>query len=357
MVAPVAAAMEIGQKTGRRGLEISIRRPAVKKTLRLPSPALMKSQLLLLAAAVALSPCIRAQEAAPAPAKEEAPALPRLPWHMVNLWWSTKGEVTDFSEFSVDIDISHDIPAETYNLYISPFSGSINGTQIYGGIQSNVNGWDAMEPKDQKRLHGGPGFIFSRWSKKPDLTLADVRATPGGFVEAAGYEGHFVSGRRPYPWTAGKYTYSLRRMDTEMPNNVPHAWVGAFVKEHKSGKEIFVAALRFAGDILTHGGKNAAFLEFYATEKNHKAPDIAALPPLEVKFSNLRFNGAPAELTKVDASFIREDKARPDGLRSPISPNLVRVTASEDGREISCKLQNKIFPDAEEPNRALWKAQ
>ena len=317
----------------------------------------MKFDRVLLAALLALSPCIHAEESAPAAVEEKAPSLPRLPWHMVNLWWSTKGEVKGFSEFSVDIDISHDIPAETYNLYISPFSGTINDHLIYGGIQTNVNGWNAMEPKDQKRLHGGPGFIFSRWSKKPDLTLADVRATPGGFVEAAGYEGNFVSGRRPHAWTAGKYTYSLRRMDTETVEGTPRIWIGAFVKEHKSGKEIFVAALRFPGETLTHGGKNAAFLEFYATEKNHKAPEITKLPPLEVKFSNLRFNGAAAELSKVDASFIREDKTRPDGLRSPVSPNLVRVTASDDGREITCKLQNQIFPDTEEPNRTLWKAE
>ena len=78
----------------------------------------MKFDRVLLAALLALSPCIHAEESAPAATEEKAPALPRLPWHMVNLWWSTKGEVKDFSEFSVDIDISHDIPADTYNLYI-----------------------------------------------------------------------------------------------------------------------------------------------------------------------------------------------------------------------------------------------
>ena len=316
----------------------------------------MKSARILLAAALAFSPCAKAADPAPAEATKEAAPLPGLPWHMINLWWSTKGEVTDFSEFSVDIDISHDIPSETYNLYISPFSAQINGSLIYGGIQTNVNGWNAMEPKDHKRLHGGPGFIFSRWSDKPDLTMEDVRATPGGFVEAAGYEGNFVSGRRPYPWTAGKYTYSLRRMDTQLTEGVAHTWIGAFVKDYKTGKETYVAGLRFPGDTLVHSGKNAAFLEFYSTEKLHGAPDIAALPPLEVKFSNLRFNGAPAELTKVDAAFIRQQAKRPDGLSSPVSPNLMRVTASEDGREITCKLQNKVFPDAEEPNRTLWKA-
>ncbi|MFD0895179.1 hypothetical protein KBB96_00520 [Luteolibacter ambystomatis] len=314
----------------------------------------MKIRPLVLAALAAFTPVVRAADAAVETAPAETEKLPGLPWHMVNLWWHTKGEVRDFSEFSVDIDISTDIPADQYNLYISPFCGSINGSMIYGGIQTNCNGWDAMQPGDHKRLHGGHGFIFSRWSDKPDLTLADVRATPGGFVEAADYEGNFVSGRRPYPWTAGKYTFSLRRLDTQITDGKPFTWVGAFVHEHATHKDVFVNALRFPGDKLVHNGRNAAFLEFYSTEKLHKRPDIAALPPLEVKFSNLRFNGAPADLSKVDTAFIRQQMKRSDGLGAPISPNLMRVSSSEDGREITCRLQNKIFPDAEEPNRTLW---
>ncbi|MFD0894754.1 hypothetical protein KBB96_04945 [Luteolibacter ambystomatis] len=186
------------------------------------------------------------------------------------------------------------------------------------------------------------------------LTLADVRATSGGFVEAADYEGNFVSGRHPYPWTSGKYTFSLRRMDTQIVDGKPYTWVGAFVREHATSRDVFVNALRFPGEKLVHNGKNAAFLEFYSTERIYSPPDISTLPPLEIKLSNLRFNGMPADLTKVDAAFIRHDSKRPDGLGAPVSPNLIRVSASEDGREITCRLQNRIFPDSEEPNRTLW---
>lgn len=317
----------------------------------------MKFHHLLLAAATVFAPLAPAAEspATPPPAAEKA-RTPKLPWHMINLWWKTAGAVQDFSEFAIDVDISTAVPSDKYNLYISPFCGSINGSMFYGGIQSNCNGWNAAKPEDQKRLHGGPGFIFSRWSDKPDLTLGDVRATPGGFVEAAGYEGNFVSGRRPYPWTAGKYTFSLRRMDTQWLDGKAHTWVGAFVHEHTTGKNIFVNALRFPGESLVYNGSNAAFLEFYQTSEISKAPVIADLPPLEVKFSNYRVNGAPADLKAVDAKFIREEMKRADKLDTPISPNLVRVTASEDGREITCRLQNTVYADHEEPSRRLWPA-
>ncbi len=287
---------------------------------------------------------------------DEPAKLPRLPWHMVNLWWSNKGEVKDFTSFAVDVDISADMPSDTYNLYISPFTGSINGNLIYGGIQTNCNGWNAMKPEDHQRLHGGPGFIFSRWSEKPDLTLKDVRATPGGLVEAADYEGNFVSGRRPYPWKAGKYTFKLQRLDTEITDGKPFTWVGAFVHEYGTGQDVFVNALRFAGDTLVHSGKNAGFMEFYSTEKLRTPPDLTKLPALVVKFSNLCYNGQPADLKKIDANFIRSAMKRGDGLSTPISPNLLHVSASEDGKEITCRLVNQPFPDAEEPNRELWPA-
>jgi hypothetical protein len=253
------------------------------------------------------------------------------------------------------VDISCDVPAEKYNLYISPLCGVINGNRYYAGFQTNCNGWDAMAPADRKRLHGGPGFIFSRWSEKPTLSLADVRATPGGFVEAAGYEGHFVSGRRPYAWKAGKYTFCLRKLDTQIADGKPFTWVGAFVHEHATGKDIFVDALRFEGATLKHNGANGAFMEFYATEKLRSKPDIATLPPLVVKFSNIRFNGMPADLGGVAARFVREEHKRPDGLDAPISPNLIRVSASPDGREITCRLMNALIGDSEEPNRVLWR--
>ena len=318
----------------------------------------MKSTVLFCAALAAFTPFLSAAETpaaseTPVAVAEKSAALPKLPWHMVNLWWKAPA-VDDFTQFSIDVDISQDVPAEAYNLYISTIYGHINGEYYYGGIQTNVNGWDAMVPGDKKRLHGGHGFIFSRWSEKPTLSLDDVRATPGGFVEAAGYEGHFVSGRRPYAWKAGKYTFTLRKLDTQIVDGKPFTWVGGFVLEHATGKEVFISALRFAGDTLKHDGMNSAFMEFYATEKLWKPPVLAALPPLVVKYSNLRFNGAPADMDKISARFIRKDEKRGDGLSSPISPNLLHVKASDDGREITCTLVNRPFADSEEPGRTLW---
>jgi hypothetical protein len=286
-------------------------------------------------------------------AEEGAVKLPPTPWHLVNLHWYNHGEIKNFDTFSVDVEISCDTPLDKYLLYIAPLCGTINGDTFYGGIQTRCSGWDAMKPEEQKMQPPLPAFIFSRWSEKPDLTLKDVRATPGGFIELAGYEGDFASGRKPYPWKAGKYTYTLQRLDTEMVAGKAHTWVGAFVHEHSTNKDTFVSALRFEGETLTHGHENSGFIEFYGGEP----PEISTLPALTVRFSKLRYNGALADLKSVNVNFIRQPMNRPDKLDAPISPNIMRVSASEDGRSVTCKLVNKIFPDSEEPDRVLWPAQ
>jgi hypothetical protein len=285
-------------------------------------------------------------------AEETAVKLPPTPWHMVNLHWYNHGELKNFDTFAVDVEISCDMPSEKYLLYIAPLCGTINGDSFYGGIQTRTSGWDAMKPGEQKMQPERPAFIFSRWSEKPDLTLKDVRATPGGFIELAGYEGDFASGRKPYPWKAGKYTYTLQRLDTEMVDGKPYTWLGAFVHEHSTGKDVFVSALRFEGDTLTHGDENSGFIEFYGD----KAPEISKLPPLAVRFSKLRYNGAPADLKTVTVNFIRQPMNRPDKLDAPISPNIMHVSATKDGQAVTCKLVNKIFPDSEEQDRVLWPA-
>jgi hypothetical protein len=297
-----------------------------------------------------------AQRAAgsPSPAAIDPATLPALPWHMTNIWWHA-APTPDFSSFSIDVDISCDIPSDTYNLYISPLNGHLNNLQFYGGIQSNCNGWSAKTPSDHTRLHGGHGFIFSRWGSQADLSLNDVRPNPDGLVETAGYEGNFVSGRCPYSWKAGRYTLSILRLDATVIDNKPYTWFGYFVREHQTNKLVFVTALRFPGTSFVHSGQNCAFIEFYSTAKNHQKPDIASLPPLQVTFSNLCFNGSPANLQDIQVRFLRKDEKRKDKLATPISPNILHVTSSSEGQSVTCRLANQIFPDADEPNRCLWK--
>src|SRR5258705_11145332 len=88
--------------------------------------------------------------------------LPKLPWHVVNIWWDFEKPTEHFESLAVDVTIDRDVPA-TYNLYISPCGlGKMNGQQFYGGLQSNING--CTNPTNHTPVHPGTGAIFSRWS-------------------------------------------------------------------------------------------------------------------------------------------------------------------------------------------------
>ncbi|MDR2981359.1 MAG: hypothetical protein LBV12_03830, partial [Puniceicoccales bacterium] len=137
--------------------------------------------------------------------------LPNLPWHMVNLWWNFEKETADFQSFSIDFSINQTVDSSKLNLYIAPIGyGKFNEVGFYGGIQTNSGGWPAAKIDEKWRHDIGKGAIFSRWGKGA-MSLDNARAAIDGVYESAGYEGDFVSVRRPFPWTAGKYTYSLFR--------------------------------------------------------------------------------------------------------------------------------------------------
>src|ERR1041384_1323240 len=108
-------------------------------------------------------------------AKAVGVTLPKLPWHVVNIWWDFAKPTEHFESLAVDVSIDRDVPA-TYNLYISPCGlGKMNGQQFYGGLQSNINGW--ANATNHTRVHPGKGAIFSRWSsdKKTPIGLEHVR--------------------------------------------------------------------------------------------------------------------------------------------------------------------------------------
>jgi len=143
--------------------------------------------------------------AAEVPGQESKSEYPPPPWHLVDLWWDV-GQDTPFESYSIDVDISDDVPS-TKNLYIAPVGlGRLGKTPFHGGIQSQSDGYTK---RDQHLRKIGPGFIFFMWGQR---SLDAIRPSLGGFCRSSGHEGDFVSVRRPYEWKKGKYTYKVVRM-------------------------------------------------------------------------------------------------------------------------------------------------
>ena len=216
---------------------------------------------------------------------------PPPPWHLVDLWWDI-GQDQPFESYSIDVDISDDVPATT-NLYVAPIGiAHLSKIPFYGGVQTQSDG---NTKRDQHLRKIGPGFIFSMWGER---SLDAIRPSIGGFCQSSGHEGDFVSVRRPYEWKKGKFTYKVVRMDREEIDGQPFTWVGVFVYPHEKEENVFVGALRFKSENLVLSGKVASFVEVYG----RRIP-ATEIPKLTVTFGNLTVNGRPAKVASATAIY------------------------------------------------------
>ncbi|MEO5914570.1 MAG: hypothetical protein ABIS50_10085 [Luteolibacter sp.] len=225
--------------------------------------------------------------------------LPKLPWHLINIWWDFEKPVEHFTSLEMEITIDRDIPSD-YNLYISPCGiAKINGLQFYGGIQTNINGWHGKESRE--RVFPGKGAIFSRWSsdKTTPIGLEHVRvADADNLVESAGYEGEFASVRRPFSWTKGTYIYQIVKGASETLDGKENTWFDCRVKDSE-GKIHEVGSLRFEGTDFTFWERHSAFVEVYSTQK---IPN-SGIPKAVITFGWPRLNGAKVALKKASAYY------------------------------------------------------
>ncbi len=264
--------------------------------------------------------------------------LPAYPWHTANIWWEFTQPIEHFESLEMDITIDRDVPS-TYNLYVSPVgSALINGLQFYGGLQTNINGWES--PEKQERVHRGQGAIFSRWShdKKTSLSAADLRMEPGGLCETAGYEGEFASVRRPLTWTKGMWTYRVAKDREEVADGKTYSWFLCHVKG-PNGTTTDVGRLRFEGSDFTYAPRHSAFVEVYATAPLPRS----GIPKVNVTFGWPRLNGRKPEAKKVHAFY--PDK-KPTG-----SPDCAWVKAS--GENCTVELGSIFKRDEAQRRHAL----
>jgi hypothetical protein len=242
--------------------------------------------------------------------------LNELPWHLIDTWWDL-GEDRFFISYSVDVTVSADVPSSV-RLYIAPIGlGFLNKTQFYGGLQTDVY---SRTRADETRRWIGPGFIFSMWGER---SFDAIRASEGALCDSAVEDpGDFVGVRRAFQWKKGSYTFHLVRMDREEVEGKPYTWVGAFVRVHTTGENIFLGALRFGGEDLVLDRRVANFVEIYG-------PDTVRLdqiPKVQITFGNLRVNRKPVE--KLSAIAIYPDGV-PDYARAVAKEHTIVITLGE----------------------------
>ena len=126
----------------------------------------------------------------------------RMPAHVLYNHWKFG---TPVGCIEWDLEIVDD-PGTSVGEYLCLFSGSIDGSHCYLGLQTNVR-----HPGLGRGI--GKGLIFSTWWS---FDAADTRLADDGFRELGTHEGNFVGVRKPYQWGAGPYRVVLRRGEQEV---------------------------------------------------------------------------------------------------------------------------------------------
>jgi len=221
--------------------------------------------------------------AMPAPA-QRAEDYKRMPWHLADIWWDF-GEATTFESFEIDVTIEGEI-GDDVNLYIAPFGLSQLGeSRFYGGIQTHT----LAQMKDNPRRRDlGRGGIFSMWGERSHDA---IRTGPGGFMESSGHEGDFISVRREIEWGEGRYTFRIVKQRVEYIDGAAYTWVAYTIYSHEDDVETFCGALRFPGEDLQLGRRNAGFIELYG----RRPQSLDVIPDVAITFHNPVVNGRAIE--------------------------------------------------------------
>ena len=194
-----------------------------------------------------------------------------LPWHLTDIRTQLKKDVR-LEKLEIDFSVLSDIPNDL-NLYIAPLGyGFINGHGYYGGIQTKVHGT------------GKRGLIFSRWDERD---IAAIRTDSAGYKCSSGSEGDFISVRKKFEWSKGRYKISLTASpDTIMLRGNVHRWVTMSIYSYNTRQEVVNGSLAFPGDTLMLNKDLYIFVEIYG---NGNKPIIALKDIPEMRFSFDRF--------------------------------------------------------------------
>ncbi|WP_300599733.1 hypothetical protein [Niabella sp.] len=237
------------------------------------------------------------------------------PLHFINTTITLDTPAVFFERFSMEVHISTPIP-DDYRFYISPFNGTLNGMQFYGGIQTASDG----KPVDGGSSQGiGRGGIFSRWMERNKNALKT-----DGYYASSDAEGDFISVRNKVKWDKGNYRLTLYKSGYVPGKPVPdsfvskalffswgeyeHSWVTMEVEDLDRQDTFVIGALAFPGKKLRFGRWEGIFLEQYGTVINFgssrpaiggKITNYKDLPVVRLSIGNIKLNGKPIHPLKV----------------------------------------------------------
>ena len=257
----------------------------------------------------------RAGEAQHETSKAQALALPSDlsvsgPWHFTNIWITSAVEPVDVESycvaFTIKTDVTGDLP-----IYISPINQRLNKVPLYGGIQTNIDGFEDKADAEGQKVYRKRGAIFSRWEERDtDAT----RQASGGLFESGGYEGDFISVRNDFAWSVGSYRLCLVKADTVDGPPLPsghekedvaygwgrfaHTWVRMEATDLGTEETAFIGALAFPGRAMSLTRQNGVFYEAYGSRTIRPAD----ARPFDIVIDGIDIDGEPMAYSRVAES-------------------------------------------------------
>ncbi len=134
----------------------------------------------------------------------------KMPCHAIYVHWDFPAPL-DVLEFDLTV---HTDPGTSVGEYLAPFSGYIDGSQFYFGLQTDIQHPETMEGV-------GKGLIFSTWWSFDE---ADIRVAADGFHQLGTHEGKFVGVRRTFDWGVGDYRVCLSRANVDVVDGRELDW-------------------------------------------------------------------------------------------------------------------------------------
>lgn len=132
----------------------------------------------------------------------------------------------------------------------------------------------------------GRGCVLTRWGK---VSIKDVQPNPEGLYLLSDHEGLHVSARSQYNWKKGKYTFTLKRKETDPDSSGKTIWLQGVLYSHELKESHIVGSIRFSGTTLQFDGILTSFLEIYGSDENARP----VVPEFRIALGDIRVNGEP----------------------------------------------------------------
>ena len=261
------------------------------------------------------------------------------PWGMIHVNMLLDRPPRDFTSYCATLDMHTEIYGDQ-PIFINLFLNALNKMEIYGGLQTRIEGQLAAGDGQTEFVIADRGAIFSRWLERAE---GAIRVAPGGLFLSNAGEADFISVRNELAWTQGSYRLCLKKSDMVEGERLPtrytaedvshawgryeHTWVRMEVTDLATRETVWIGSLAFPGRTLTANAFNVLFVEVYGDDRIQ----VRQVPYFELSVRDVQIDGRNLRFTEVT------EIANPGGAHRN-APVIAKAIYNRDERELVIRI-------------------